>query len=211
VTDASSDELPRLRRQLRALSAVNRQLHAQLAMRAPAATAKPRRGGTADEWLVELTSRPRPTRTEVVITDKGAVWVREDDIRRHLKAGLLVPALEQHLGPQRSVSDAELESWTVGPPVEVLEAPTGPAFVVVGGQRLSLRGLPVPFPVDQDRAARVPEGPELRVLTTWQERSRSRTSASSGRGAVHDVGRLAKRAARKGARSVKRLAGPSAS
>jgi hypothetical protein len=49
------------------------------------------------------------------------------------------------------------------------------------------------------------------VLTTWQERSRSKSAAPSGRGAVHDLGRLARRAARKGARSVKRLAGPSPS
>jgi len=211
VTEDPSSELPRLRRQLRALSAVNRQLHAQLALRAPAAVAKPRRGGTADEWLAELTSRPRPTRIEIVVTDKGAVWLREDEIRRQVKAGLLLPALEQQLGPRRPVTDAELEAWAVGPPVEVLEAPAGPAFLVVGGERRSLRGLPVPFPVDQDRAARLPDGAELRVLTAWQERSRATGAAPSGRGAVHDLGRLAKRAARQGARSVKRIAGSSPS
>ena len=180
MTGDPTDEIERLHRQLRAMSVVNRQLHAQLEMVTSSASAKPRRGGSADQWLAELSSRPRPDIVEVVATEGGAIWVREGDMRRQLKAGLLAPALEEHLGPRRFVDDAELERWTVGPPMEPLEAPSGPSFLLVGGQRLSLRGLPAPYPVGQDRASRLPQGPELNVMAAWQQRQRLLSRPGTG-------------------------------
>jgi len=67
------------------------------------------------------------------------------------------------LGPVREVRDSELAHWADGPPVEVLEGASGPAFVIVGGRRLPLRGLPLPYPVTADEMLRFPEGEELRI------------------------------------------------
>jgi len=48
-----------------------------------------------------------------------------------------------------------------GPPVEVLEGPDGPPFVVVGGQRLAVRGLPLPHPVGAEVRDSFPSGGEI--------------------------------------------------
>jgi hypothetical protein len=45
----------------------------------------------------------------------------------------------------------------------VLAAPTGVPFVIVGGRRRSIRGYPVPFPVEDDDADRFDEGEPLRI------------------------------------------------
>jgi hypothetical protein len=76
---------------------------------------------------------------------------------------MLFAALESLIGTAREVGDAELDRWNEGPPVEVLEAPSGPAFIIVAGRRLTLRGLPLPNPVTTDEMLRFPEGEELRI------------------------------------------------
>jgi hypothetical protein len=76
---------------------------------------------------------------------------------------MLFVALEGVLGAAREVGDSELDRWNEGPPVEVLEAPSGAAFVIVAGRRLTLRGLPLPHPVTSEEMLRFPEGAELRV------------------------------------------------
>ena len=61
------------------------------------------------------------------------------------------------------MTDRDVERWSLGPPVEVLEAGTGAAFLVVGGRRLPLRGLPLPYLVSTNDMLLFPEGQELNV------------------------------------------------
>lgn len=196
-----TDEERRLRRQLRALAAVNRQLHAQLEgsgvraiasrpgvrtagldlLTSPAATGsgRVRRGGVGDTWLEQLAALPVDGEPFLVRRPDGATFLVDGGHRRRLKAGLLTTALEQRFGPRRDVAEAEIDQWPEGPPVEVLEAPTGPPFLVVGGQRVPLRGLPLPHPVAPESAAPFRPGRELGVSPGSLARARIRSSLST--------------------------------
>ena len=76
---------------------------------------------------------------------------------------MLFVALERVIGSVRVMQDAEIDRFNEGPPVEVLEASSGPAFIIVAGRRLPIRGLPLPHPVTDEERLRFPEGEELRV------------------------------------------------
>jgi hypothetical protein len=169
-------EQERLRRELRALSAVNRQLQAQLdtgggrVARSAAATAgggaargSIRRAGAASRWLDELELIGGVMDPFLVRGPDGAVFVVEGNYRRAVKSALLAAALVRALGGHRDATDKELEAWTEVVAVQVLEGPTGPPFVVVGGRRLPIRGLPLPYPVSADEMELFPEGQELNV------------------------------------------------
>src|SRR5438046_1382369 len=62
------------------------------------------------------------------------------------------------------------------PPVEVFDSGSGPAFLVVGGRRLPLRGLPLPYLVSSEDMLLFPEGEELNVAasTRWAPPSRGK-------------------------------------
>ena len=47
-----------------------------------------------------------------------------------------------------------------------MESGSGPAFLVVGGRRLPLRGLPLPYLVATDDMLLFPEGEELNVAAS---------------------------------------------
>ena len=174
-------ELARLRRHLRALSAVNRQLHAQLESGVPRGTAAPRddllatidgveprfgplkvRRSSAGAGLVEQLQLRGGAKDPFLVRSERGAFVIEGPLRREVKAGLLFAALARIL-PQREVSESDLDHLEEGAPVEVLEGPAGPAFIVVGGRRLPLRGLPLPHAVSADAVLSFPEGAELRV------------------------------------------------
>ena len=167
-----SQERQRLIRQLRALSLVNRQLHAQLeggTVRLSGAAANGARGAitvrrTAEggAWLEHLHLHGGGDPMLVRTPTKGT-FVVEGTMRRQVKAGILFNALIQVLGAPKEMTDRDVERWHSGPPVEVLEAGTGPAFVVVGGRRLPLRSLPLPYLVSTDDMLLFPEGQELNV------------------------------------------------
>ena len=98
-----------------------------------------------------------------MVGDEG-IFLVEGTTRRLVTSGLLVPALEQLLGGRQPEVDHELDDLADGPPVAVLEAASGPPFVVVEGKRLSLRGLPLPHPVVSSSYDRLAEGPELDLV-----------------------------------------------
>src|SRR4051794_14245638 len=147
-------DVGRLQRQLRALSSVNKQLHAQLeggTVRLAGTSASGARGSLTvrraaegGAWLehLHLHGGGDPM---LVRTASKSMYVVEGNMRRTVKSGILFNALTRVLGEPRELPDAEVQRWSTGPPVEVLEAGTGPAFVVVGGRRLPLRGLPLPY------------------------------------------------------------------
>ena len=110
----------------------------------------------------------------LVQTPTRRLYAIDGDLRRQVKAGMLFAALTRVLGTPRQVSDNDLERWSPGPPVEVLESDSGPAFVVIGGRRLPLRGLPLPYLVSSEDMLLFPEGEELNIAALYRPAARSR-------------------------------------
>jgi hypothetical protein len=192
-------QLQRLRRQLRALSLVNRQLHAQLeggTIRVSGNSSNGTRGAltvrrTAEggAWLEHLHLHGGGDPMLVRTPGKGT-FVVEGTMRRQVKSGLLFNALTHVLGVPQEMTDHDVERWSLGPPVEVLESGTGPAFIVVGGRRLPLRGLPLTYLVSSDDMLLFPEGEELNVASPraappGQRQAREESRASGNRLARH--------------------------
>jgi hypothetical protein len=171
-----SEGLQRLRRQLRAQSAVNRQLHAQLeggTVRVAASGLSDGPNGTGSaltqrrvapggSWLKQLHMHGGSDPILVHTPTQGD-FVVEGGMRRPIKAGILITALTRVLGPPREVSDQDVQRWSEGPPVMVMESGSGPAFLVIGSRRLPLRGLPMPHLVATADMLLFPEGEELNV------------------------------------------------
>jgi hypothetical protein len=179
----SADEAQRLRRYLRALTAVNRQLYDQLESsgarpvesardpdlldvdEADQPRARPmvlRRGEYGELWVEQLLLRGGASGPFLVRSTARGAFLVEGRMRRAINAGLLFRALERML-VERAVSDDDLDALEEGPPLEVLEGPSGPAFVIVGGRRYPVRGLPLPYAITADEMALFPEAQELRV------------------------------------------------
>lgn len=133
--------------------------------------------------------------------------VVEDGTRRLVRSGLIGAALEQAMGPVRDATAEELDRWKEGDPVEVLELAGEPPFIVVGGVRRPLRGLPVPHRVDAAGLASFPQGPQLDVAAANVPRSRYQRAQRAAKGSdVFDRGaRIARRAARKAKGAVRRV------
>ena len=176
AADTDSGELGRLRRQLRAQSAVNRQLHAQLdggsvriassrGAGSEGATVNLRRVTEGSSWLEQLQMHGGGKPFLVQTPTQGSYAI-DGEMRRQVKAGMLFAALTRVLGTPRDVSDQDLERWSPGPPVEVLESDSGPAFLIIGGRRLPLRGLPLPYLVSNQDMLLFPEGEELNVAAS---------------------------------------------
>jgi len=175
----------RLQRHVRAMGAVNRQLQAQLEggrtwvpssapgdadlLTGPAATLSgaftlgARRSGTANAWLEQLAVSGEGHKPFLVRLTDGRTFLVEGGYRREVPSGLLVAALERMLGSSHGIPNEEAERWTDGVPVEVLEAPQGPPFVVVGGKRLPVRGLPLPYPVSAEQIQMFAQGRDLNI------------------------------------------------
>ena len=231
-----ADETERLRRHLRALSAVNRQLHAQLESgtlravdpgRARAdilagvddtgaklSMLTIRRAATGSEWIEQLQLLGGVSDPFLARNPSRGAFLVEGPLRRQVKAGMLFVALEGVIGPARAVGDAEIERFAEGPPVEVLEAASGPAFVIVAGRRLPIRGLPLPHPVTAEEMLRFPEGEELRVGSIHGARGDKRAGALSRasslvqrEGPARAGTTILKGASRRLLRSVRRTAG----
>ena len=226
MSAAETPDVERLRRHLRAMSAVNRQLHAQLegstvriAEGAGARQDDPlgtpegldggigaitvRRTSVASAWLeqLQLQGGGKPS---LVRSSKRGMFVVEGTLRRQIKSGLIFLALARVFGEPRQMRDAELERLEEGPPVEVLEGGTGPAFVVVGGRRWPIRGLPLPYLVTTREMLAVPEAEELNVAaalaspSTRVKRVRAvLTREGFGRGGRILFGKAARRGWRK--------------
>jgi hypothetical protein len=183
AAETDSVEVGRLRRQLRAQSAVNRQLYAQLdgggvgiaSRRGAGTTVNLRRVAEGGSWLEQLQMHGGG-QPFLVQTPTRRLYVIDGDLRRQVKAGMLFAALTRVLGAPRELSDHDLERWSPGPPVEVLEADSGPAFVVVGGRRLPLRGLPLPYLVSSEDMLLFPEGEELNIAASFRPAPRSRSA-----------------------------------
>jgi hypothetical protein len=212
-TDADSGELQRLRRQLRAQSAVNRQLHAQLDGGGVRVTSSGRGAGSdgaskaltvrrvteGGAWLEQLQMQGGGKPFLVQTPTEGS-YVIDGDMRRQVKAGMLFAALTRVIGAPRDVSDHDLQRWSPGPPVEVLESSSGPAFIVVGGRRLPLRGLPLPYLVSTEDMLLFPEGEELKIAASTRaapSRGARARAVIENEGPVRGAAKLARQAWRR--------------
>jgi hypothetical protein len=179
-----SEAEERLQRHVRAMGAMNRQLQAQLDGGAGSSwssssgqdgdllattgsvtfgTSAARRAAIAMRWLEQLAMGSDGAGPFLVRRRNGRTFVVEGGYRRDVRSGVIAAALEKRLGTARVVKDSKFDRWTDGVPVEVLEGPKGPPFVVVGGRRLPLRGLPLLYPVSGDQMELFPKGPEVNV------------------------------------------------
>jgi hypothetical protein len=231
-----SETEERLQRQVRAMGAVNRQLQAQLEgavgrtwtpssgpgngdlLTSPDValsgerTASVRRASIASTWLEQLAVSVEGPKPFLVHAKNGRTFLIEGGYRREVRAGLLVAALERMLGRTHTVPDSEFDRWTDGVPVEVLEGAQGPPFVVVGGRRLPLRGLPLPHSVGAEQVQLFPRGPELNLAAAnvsrmqfqqamygryQMDRLRAAIARRGVLGTANEVGRRAARRARR--------------
>jgi hypothetical protein len=175
MSEHDVSDTDRLRRHVRALSAVNRQLQAQIDGGAVRFVTT---GGTGDGlggglrvrrvpdgsmWLEQLRVHGSTVPPFLAHAPRRGVFVVEGTVCRTVKSGLLFSALKRLFGEARDVSDSAVDGWTEGPPVEVFEASSGPPFLVVGGRRLAVHGLPLPYPVSTDEMMLFPEGERLDI------------------------------------------------
>lgn len=186
------DDVDRLHRQIRAMGVVNQQLRAQLDAanqelvprrdRARSPFDDPenpppvgqaiRRSAIAAEWVEATPQRAPEPEHQLVLTAEDDTFLIEGDVRRRVRSGLVVAALERLIGARRPVTATDLAAWTEGPPVEVLEAGPGLPFLLVGGRRLPVTGLPLPHPVTEDAVAALLVGPELDLAQMTVRRDR---------------------------------------
>lgn len=168
MTTTGDAETDRLRRHLRALASVNRQLQAMVDSPPPS-----RRSGLGDRWIAGLSASADPTESRLVRTSSGEVFVLEGGQKRAVKSALIAAALEQVYGPRMLVQPDALDDLVEGPPVEVLEGPKGSPFVVVGNHRHAVRDLPLTHPVKADQLLVFPEGREVTARPRDQARAAS--------------------------------------
>jgi hypothetical protein len=154
-----SEDDDRLRAHLRAMAVVNHDLAERIDVGDRA-----RRAAAGEAWLAEAPGSTDLEGARLARFPDGVIWLLEGDQRRIVRSGLLVAALERVLGAREDLADDDHE-WVEGPPVEVLEAPSGPPFLVIAGHRVPLRGLPLPHPVSAPATNRLGEGPTLDVAT----------------------------------------------
>lgn len=164
----STDLDDRLRRQLRAMAAVNRQLHDQIAESAgapgpvsganvPASTTHP------DRTEVPPMSSPSGSTGTPYLTRRsdGVVFLVDGDGRRKVRSGLLAAALQLAFGSPKPEGDEAYGAPGDVPELEILRGPSGDPFVLIDGTRRVLKGLPVPRTLTSAEVERHPMGPAL--------------------------------------------------
>ena len=186
MTGANTDdqEADQLRRHLRASALVNRQLHARLAelqpskaqLKARAASVPPPIPHETDLPTMSTTSGTQPHLTR---RSDGLVFLVDADGRRKVKSGLLAAALEVEFGPVQTEGESGYGRAGDAASLEVLVGPSGEPFLVIGGRRMPLRGLPSPRTVDAAEIARYPEGKTLDVARANVARAKAEPASAS--------------------------------
>ena len=165
---------------------VNRQLHAALAelqpskaqLKARAASVPP---PTPHETDLSTMSTPG-TQPHLTRRSDGLVFLVDGDGRRKVKSGLLAAALEVEFGPVQTEGESGYGRAGDAASLEVLAGPSGEPFLVVGGKRHPLRGLPSPRTVDAAEVARFPEGKTIDVARANVARAKAAPPSSADLG-----------------------------
>lgn len=171
------EEIERLRRELRAVAAVNRQLRSELDGstqraiappdgRAPStqATRDPEGAGAFKSAITG--GGPASSgvdRIEVVQDPAGTVHLVEGSNVHRIGSNVIAAALEEVFGFRRPVTTDELSRYVPAPTIEVYCNEAGRTFVVVAGRRLPVEGLPVVRDAPPGLEATLDAGPKLNV------------------------------------------------
>lgn len=120
-------------------------------------------GSDARALFPMLKRRNAGGNARMVRVDGGRTYLIESGCRRHVTSSLIARALEFAIGPIAEVKDDALIGFREGPPVEPVSDSREQAFVLVSGQRLPLRGFPLPATVDSTALDAFPLGDMLDV------------------------------------------------
>jgi hypothetical protein len=148
------------------------------------------------EWLDELSvTGPLEAEPSLVQDPQGELYVIEGSLRRPVPRMIVGALLTAEMGEPEQVSAEAIDELDEGPPVDLLQAPSGPPFVIVGGRRCPVNGLAVPHDVEDDQADRFEEGRPLRVYRLQQAVAarRSEGAGASGAPAASMLGRIRSR------------------
>jgi hypothetical protein len=159
---------------------------------------RPRRRSPARErssisdWLEELHGAgPLESEPHLVQDAEGALYLVEGAQRRPVPRMLVGALLTAEMDQPVTVSQAELDELDEGPPVEILQAPSGLPFVIMGGRRRPVNGFAIPLDVEDDQADQFEEGRPLRVYRLQQAVLPKRPDhPSSGSGQPSVLGRI---------------------
>ena len=181
-----TDDLDRLRRELRAMSAVNRQLRAELDGSAQRAISPPEgnqptvraRAGSPDEagaFKSSITgggpSSSGVDQVEVVRGPTGVVYLVEGGNIRRIGSNVVAAALEEVFGPRRLITVEESARYATGPTIDVYCNESGRFFVSAAGRRMSIEGLPVVRDAPPGLEASLDAGPTLNLNHSVVSRS----------------------------------------
>lgn len=171
------EEIERLQRELRAVTAVNRQLRAELDGSTQRAIAPPDGGPQATKaardpegvgaFKSSITGGGPASsgvdRIEVVQGPTGIVYLVEGSGVHRIGSNVIAAALEEVFGFRRPIATDELSRYVPAPTIEVYCNEAGRTFVVVAGRRLSVEGLPVVRDAPPGLEATLDAGPKLNV------------------------------------------------
>ncbi|MBV9951104.1 MAG: hypothetical protein JO291_04080 [Acidimicrobiia bacterium] len=158
----------------------------------PARPAARERTETHD-WLDELHGTgPLEDEPTLVQDPEGDLFVIEGSLRRPVPRMIVGALLTAEMGQPEPVTAEVIGELDEGPPVDLLQAPSGPPFVIVGGRRRPVNGLAIPHDVEDDQAERFEEGRPLRVYRLQQAvaAKRQEGTTSSAAPAATVVGRI---------------------
>ena len=131
-----------------------------------------RRADRGAGWLGELATKGRAASPHLVRDGNGRVHLVEGSSARPVASGILANALESSLGSPREITELEQAGYQPGVPVEVFETSDGQAFLVIGGERRRLKGLPLPHRVDDRALAALTSGTTIDVAAANVSRRR---------------------------------------
>jgi predicted O-methyltransferase YrrM len=106
-------------------------------------------------WIAQLREYVATEQPRLVQTQTGTIYLFEAGMKRHVTTWLIVRALEDLFGPLTK-SKGSLDQFGDGPPVEILADTDGRLYLIAGGQRYPVRGLPVPLAASPERLALFP-------------------------------------------------------
>ena len=142
--------------------------------------ANERRAQRGATWIDELAIKGRAGNPHLVRSRSGRVYLVEGPNARPVPSGIIAHGLERSFGATRDAPDSEMSGFAPGVPVEVFEGDDGHAFLVIGGERWRLKGLPLSHHVDPRHEAMLARGSTI-DLSAANVSSRRLTEALSWR------------------------------
>ena len=106
-------------------------------------------------WLAQLRNQRNLEPPRLVRSASGGIYLIDGQFKRHVPTWLVVRALEDLYGATEPAND-ELAAYEDGPPVGMIANADGHVYLIAGGQRHVVRGLPVPLAASTDQLDKIP-------------------------------------------------------